>query len=131
MHQDSASASDDMTVNSCQDLPPVSVMTPVAPVGAHQPRSPSLDSAFFSFATGQSNGKGAGYNLLREYREDTQRIAISQYGQACCTGHISYLEADGRLPCIFYQLIWLIEATWMLHDELPGQRMRPVYQFVG
>jgi len=36
MHQDPTSPSDDMTVNSCQDLPPVSIMTPVAAVGAHQ-----------------------------------------------------------------------------------------------
>jgi outer membrane protein assembly factor BamB len=36
MHQDPTSPSDDMTVNSCQDLPPAPVMTPVAPVGAHQ-----------------------------------------------------------------------------------------------
>jgi outer membrane protein assembly factor BamB len=36
MHQDPTSPSDDMTVNRCQDLPPVSVITPVAPVGAHQ-----------------------------------------------------------------------------------------------
>ena len=36
MHQDPTSPSDDMTVNRCQDLPPVSVVTPVAPVGAQQ-----------------------------------------------------------------------------------------------
>jgi outer membrane protein assembly factor BamB len=36
MHQDPTSPSDDMTVNRWQDLPPVSVVTPVAPVGAQQ-----------------------------------------------------------------------------------------------
>src|SRR5260370_3081951 len=36
MHQDPTSPSDDMTVNRCQDLPPVAVVIPVAPVGAQQ-----------------------------------------------------------------------------------------------
>ncbi len=36
MHQDPTSLSDYVALNSCQDLPPVSVMTPVAPVGEHQ-----------------------------------------------------------------------------------------------
>ena len=36
MHRDPTSPSDDMTVNRCQDLPPVSVVTTVAPAGAQQ-----------------------------------------------------------------------------------------------
>lgn len=33
MHQDPTSPPDDVALNRCQDLPPVSVVTPVAPVG--------------------------------------------------------------------------------------------------
>ncbi len=36
MHQDPASPSDNVALNRCQDLPPVSVVTSGAPVGAHQ-----------------------------------------------------------------------------------------------
>jgi outer membrane protein assembly factor BamB len=36
MHQDPTSLSDYVALNSCQDLPPVSVVTIGAPVGAHQ-----------------------------------------------------------------------------------------------
>jgi len=36
MHRDPTSPSDDMTLNRCQDLPPVSVVTPVALAGAQQ-----------------------------------------------------------------------------------------------
>src|SRR2546425_11399086 len=36
MHQDPTSLSDYVALNRCQELPAVSVMTPVAPAGAHQ-----------------------------------------------------------------------------------------------
>ena len=36
MYQDPTSPSDNVALNRCQDLPPVSVVTPVTPVGEHQ-----------------------------------------------------------------------------------------------
>jgi hypothetical protein len=36
MYQDPSSASDEVALNRCQDPPPVSVVTTVAPVGAQQ-----------------------------------------------------------------------------------------------
>ena len=36
MHQDPASPSDEVALNRCQDLPPVPVLTTVAPVGAQE-----------------------------------------------------------------------------------------------
>ncbi len=36
MHQDPTSPSDEVALNRCQDLPPVSVVTTIAPVGAQQ-----------------------------------------------------------------------------------------------
>jgi len=36
MHQDPTSASDEVALNRCQDPPPVSLVTSVAPVGTQQ-----------------------------------------------------------------------------------------------
>jgi len=59
-------------------------------------------------------------------RQNTQRPALSQNGQALAALHVRDLEVDDLLAIIFCQTPQLTFPARMLLHKLPGARMRPV-----
>jgi outer membrane protein assembly factor BamB len=69
MHQDPTSPSDEVALNRCQDLPPVPVLTTVAPVGAQETLYvPTYDQLYAVNASDGTVRWCQQVTLTREYR---------------------------------------------------------------
>ncbi len=63
-----------------------------------------------------------------EEREDAQRLAMGQHGQALVTRQVHHLEADRWLARVLYQHLWRADPARMLQHEASSVLVRPVYQ---